>query len=185
MRHRKSHGKLGRTSAHRKALLRNMVTSLLDHEMIETTDAKARRYLIPWTEWHQASDYTRKGYYRRNPAYDGPRLFRVKHNEMTLNMKTTKTVEWDARLLIEPLVDDLALLRFDLVNNGDPSRRWSDDSFQPVRVLSVTDDAGRALSYTHFKDQLLVTLPRPAVINTPLALRVTGKADVINDMPMA
>jgi large subunit ribosomal protein L17 len=42
MRHRKRHGKLGRTSAHRKALLRNMVTSLLDQERIETTDAKAK-----------------------------------------------------------------------------------------------------------------------------------------------
>ena len=42
MRHRKRHGKLGRTSAHRKALMRNMVTSLLDHELIETTDAKAK-----------------------------------------------------------------------------------------------------------------------------------------------
>ncbi len=42
MRHRKQHGKLGRTSAHRKALLRNLVTSLLEHERIETTHAKAR-----------------------------------------------------------------------------------------------------------------------------------------------
>ncbi|NNL84138.1 MAG: 50S ribosomal protein L17 [Myxococcales bacterium] len=42
MRHRKRHGKLNRTSAHRKAMLRNMVTSLLDHERIETTDAKAK-----------------------------------------------------------------------------------------------------------------------------------------------
>ncbi|MBW2241574.1 MAG: 50S ribosomal protein L17 [Deltaproteobacteria bacterium] len=42
MRHRKRHGKLGRTSAHRKALLRNMVTSLLDHEVVETTDTKAK-----------------------------------------------------------------------------------------------------------------------------------------------
>ena len=42
MRHRKRHGKLGRTSAHRKALFRNMVTSLLDQERIETTDAKAK-----------------------------------------------------------------------------------------------------------------------------------------------
>ncbi len=42
MRHRKSGRKLGRTSAHRKAMLRNMVTSLLDHERIETTDAKAK-----------------------------------------------------------------------------------------------------------------------------------------------
>ena len=42
MRHRKRHGKLGRSSSHRKALLRNMVTSLLQHERIETTDAKAK-----------------------------------------------------------------------------------------------------------------------------------------------
>ena len=42
MRHRKSGKKLNRTSAHRKALMRNMVTSLLAHERIETTDAKAK-----------------------------------------------------------------------------------------------------------------------------------------------
>jgi large subunit ribosomal protein L17 len=42
MRHRKAGRKLGRTSAHRKALLRNMVTSLLEHERIQTTDAKAK-----------------------------------------------------------------------------------------------------------------------------------------------
>jgi large subunit ribosomal protein L17 len=42
MRHQKLGGKLGRTSPHRKAMLRNMVTSLLDSEQIETTDAKAK-----------------------------------------------------------------------------------------------------------------------------------------------
>ncbi|MCA9505628.1 MAG: 50S ribosomal protein L17 [Spirochaetaceae bacterium] len=42
MNHRKSGRKLSRTSAHRKALLRNMVTSLLEHEQIRTTDAKAK-----------------------------------------------------------------------------------------------------------------------------------------------
>ncbi len=42
MRHRKGMSKLGRTSAHRKALYRNLVTSLLEHERIETTDAKAK-----------------------------------------------------------------------------------------------------------------------------------------------
>ncbi len=42
MRHRKGGRKLNRSSSHRKALMRNMVTSLLDHERIETTDAKAK-----------------------------------------------------------------------------------------------------------------------------------------------
>src|SRR6516225_11110176 len=43
MRHGNYGGKLGRTSAHRSALFRNMVTSLLEHERIETTDAKAKQ----------------------------------------------------------------------------------------------------------------------------------------------
>jgi large subunit ribosomal protein L17 len=42
MRHRARSRKIGRTSAHRKAMYRNMVTSLLDHESIQTTDAKAK-----------------------------------------------------------------------------------------------------------------------------------------------
>jgi large subunit ribosomal protein L17 len=42
MRHRKSGRKLGRTSSHREAMLRNMVTSLLKYEKITTTDAKAK-----------------------------------------------------------------------------------------------------------------------------------------------
>ena len=42
MRHQKSGRKLGRNSSHRKAMFRNMVTSLLAHETIVTTDAKAK-----------------------------------------------------------------------------------------------------------------------------------------------
>jgi len=42
MRHLKEGRKLNRTSSHRKALLRNLVTSLLECEKIETTDAKAK-----------------------------------------------------------------------------------------------------------------------------------------------
>jgi large subunit ribosomal protein L17 len=42
MRHRKSGRKLNRTSAHRKAMFRNMSASLIEHEMIKTTVAKAK-----------------------------------------------------------------------------------------------------------------------------------------------
>ena len=42
MRHRNAGKQLSRNSSHRRALLRNMVTSLLKHERIETTDAKAK-----------------------------------------------------------------------------------------------------------------------------------------------
>ena len=42
MRHRKKGRQLGRQTKHRRALFRNLVTSLLDHERIETTEAKAK-----------------------------------------------------------------------------------------------------------------------------------------------
>jgi large subunit ribosomal protein L17 len=42
MRHRKDHRKLSRTHEHRRALLRNLATSLIEHERIETTLVKAK-----------------------------------------------------------------------------------------------------------------------------------------------
>lgn len=42
MRHRVAGRKLGRTTAQRQALLRNLVTDLLRYEKITTTEAKAR-----------------------------------------------------------------------------------------------------------------------------------------------
>src|SRR5512134_410448 len=49
MKHRMHTRHLGRSSPHRKALMRNMVTSLLEHERIETTDAKAKE-LRRWAD---------------------------------------------------------------------------------------------------------------------------------------
>ena len=42
MRHRKTGRRLGRTSSHRKAMYRNMATSLIEHESISTTLPKAK-----------------------------------------------------------------------------------------------------------------------------------------------
>ncbi len=49
MRHRKSGLKLNRTPSHRKAMFRNMVTSLLKHDRIHTTDTKAKE-LRRWAD---------------------------------------------------------------------------------------------------------------------------------------
>ena len=42
MRHRKDHRKLSRTAAHRRSLLRNLITALFQYERIETTVVKAK-----------------------------------------------------------------------------------------------------------------------------------------------
>lgn len=50
MRHRKSGRYFSRTSSHRKAMFKNMMVSLLKHELIKTTVAKAkelRGYMEP------------------------------------------------------------------------------------------------------------------------------------------
>lgn len=49
MRHLKKGRKLNRTPSHRLALMRNLVTSLLRYERIETTDAKAKE-LRRWAD---------------------------------------------------------------------------------------------------------------------------------------
>ncbi len=49
MRHRKASLKLNRTTSHRKAMFRNMVTSLFKHERIRTTGAKAKE-LRRWAD---------------------------------------------------------------------------------------------------------------------------------------
>jgi len=49
MRHRKSGKKFNCTSSHREAMFRNMVTSLLKHNRIKTTDAKAKE-LRRWAD---------------------------------------------------------------------------------------------------------------------------------------
>ena len=49
MRHRKSGVKLNRTSSHRSAMFRNMVTSLFKYGRIQTTDPKAKE-LRRWAD---------------------------------------------------------------------------------------------------------------------------------------
>ena len=49
MRHRVAHRKLGRTTPHRLALLRNLATALFERERIRTTLAKAKE-LRPYAE---------------------------------------------------------------------------------------------------------------------------------------
>ena len=49
MRHRKASLKLNRTTSHRKAMFRNMVTSLFKHDRIRTTGAKAKE-LRRWAD---------------------------------------------------------------------------------------------------------------------------------------
>jgi len=49
MRHRKAGIKIGRTTSHRQAMFRNMVTSLFKYERIRTTDVKAKE-LRRWAD---------------------------------------------------------------------------------------------------------------------------------------
>lgn len=50
MRHLKKGRKLNRSSSHRLALMRNLVTSLFQYERIQTTDPKAKE-LRGWADW--------------------------------------------------------------------------------------------------------------------------------------
>ncbi|WP_420627273.1 50S ribosomal protein L17 [Candidatus Leptofilum sp.] len=65
MRHRVSGRRLGRDSAHRKALRKNMIAELLVHEEILTTEAKARM-LRPAAE--KVITLAKRGLAKNDPA---------------------------------------------------------------------------------------------------------------------
>ena len=55
MRHRKNKTKLNRTTAHKKALMRNLAKELIKHETISTTKAKAKELKKVFTHKNQYS----------------------------------------------------------------------------------------------------------------------------------
>ncbi len=63
MRHRVKKVKLSRTAEHRNMLIRNLVTALLKHERIKTTEAKAKA-MRPWVDkvinWAKKGDLASK-----------------------------------------------------------------------------------------------------------------------------
>ena len=61
MRHNKIGRKLGRKTAHRKALMSNLASALITHKRIKTTDAKAkelRMYVEPLVTFAKKGDLT-------------------------------------------------------------------------------------------------------------------------------
>lgn len=63
MRHRKSGRHLNRTSAHRRAMFRNMAASLVEHEAIRTTVPKAkelRRVVEPLITFAKRDHHSRR-----------------------------------------------------------------------------------------------------------------------------
>lgn len=79
MRHRHSRRYLGRNSSHRKALFKNMMISLLRHEQIKTTVAKAkelRMYIEPLITYAKTDSV-----HRRRIAFS-----RLRDREMVLKL---------------------------------------------------------------------------------------------------
>lgn len=77
MRHRKASLKLNRTTSHRTAMFRNMVTSLFKHERIRTTGAKAKE-LRRWAD-HLITLAKRGDLHARRQALSVIREKRVVH----------------------------------------------------------------------------------------------------------
>ena len=71
MRHNKSGRKLGRKTAHRKALLSNLASALITHKKIKTTDAKAkelRMFVEPLVTFAKKGDiHSRRQVLRKIP----------------------------------------------------------------------------------------------------------------------
>lgn len=135
MRHRKGFNHLGRTSAHRKAMLSNMASSLILHKRITTTSAKAkalRTYVEPLiTKSKNDTTHSRRVVfsYLKN-KYAVSELFREVSPKImerpggyTRILKTGNRLGDNAEMCIIELVDYNENMLEDKTAKAKPSRR--------------------------------------------------------------
>jgi len=86
MRHMKRGRKLNRTASHRKALMRNLASSLIIHKRIQTTDAKAkelRTFVEPLITFaKQGTLHARRQVLKALPGKQGQMVTAILFNEI-------------------------------------------------------------------------------------------------------
>ena len=90
MRHLKRGRKLNRTASHRKALMRNLASSLIIHKRIQTTDAKAkelRTFVEPLITFaKQGTLHARRQVLKALPGKQGQMVTAILFNEIAPQM---------------------------------------------------------------------------------------------------
>ncbi len=90
MRHLKRGRKLNRTASHRKALMRNLASSLIIHKRIQTTDAKAkelRKFVEPLITFaKQGTLHARRQVLKALPGKQGQRVTSILFDEVAPQM---------------------------------------------------------------------------------------------------
>ncbi len=90
MRHMKRGRKLNRTASHRKALMRNLASSLVIHKRIQTTDAKAkelRTFVEPLITFaKQGTLHARRQVLKALPGKQGQMVTAILFNEIAPQM---------------------------------------------------------------------------------------------------
>lgn len=143
MKHRVAFRRLGRSSAHRLALLRTQVSQLVEHERIETTIAKAKELrrladkVITWgKDGTVAARRHASGMLRREDHVKkvfGELAERYKDREGGY----TRVVRTQRRR------DDAAQLAFIEYVDRPGELRKARTSFLPASAAQIVDDAGR------------------------------------------
>ena len=135
MRHRKRGRQLGRNTKHRLALFRNLATSLMEHERIETTEAKAKELrgitdkLI--TLGKQGTLHARRGALRVLQTKesvsklfdDVAKRFPDRHGGYTRIIKTRQRPGDAARLVAIELVETVAESQPTVVTANSPDQK--------------------------------------------------------------
>ncbi len=90
MRHLRRGRKLNRTASHRKALMRNLASSLIIHKRIQTTDAKAkelRKFVEPLITFaKQGTLHARRQVLKALPGKQGQRVTSILFDEVAPQM---------------------------------------------------------------------------------------------------
>lgn len=98
-----------------------------------------------------------------------------------ISTEDNRSATIDSDLILAAGADGIRIARLGLVNNRDPDHVDWASARNRLTVRRVTDDAGRALPFSHRYNEVLVQLPRALARGQEQRLRFETQGDVLTD----
>ncbi|MFQ5767346.1 MAG: M1 family metallopeptidase, partial [Acidobacteriota bacterium] len=137
----------------------------------------SQQRLYTWAACDREEDYDENGHWDGDLLMDGKMLYEITGNKMKIDLPSTASFHLDARITLSPLMEELTVVPFDLINNL--GYVWNDPGGRPVSVESVADLEGHDLPFIHKRNKVLVRLPKPLAPGEEMTLRFQAEEKTI------
>ncbi len=132
----------------------------------------------PLIHTHKIADFDEKGSYIADLVKDQKDWIDVTKYVMQITIPDKGSFQAEGTLTFTPLIDNLSMLRFNLVNNVGAIRS-DETNAKLLHLKSIGTQDGKPLPHVHKKHEVWVVPPEPLKIGTSYALKFSVDAQTI------